>query len=100
MTLKKRGVTMWAGIKYSSLESDGLHLTHPEQGAITLNVDTIVVCAGQTSFAPLLEDLKTADIKVSLIGGALSSQGLDAQRAIREGLVLANKLASTLATKL
>ena len=97
MTLRERGVNMWGGVKYTQIDDDGLHLTHPEKGDITLKVDTVVVCTGQIPFAPLLEELKSTGIKVSLIGGASDSRGLDAQRAIREGLKLATKLEAELA---
>jgi len=97
MTLRERGVNMWGGITYSKLDNEGLHLTHQEKGDVTLKVDTVVVCTGQTPFAPLLEELKSSGINVSLIGGAANSKGLDAQRAIREGLKLATELGANVA---
>lgn len=98
MTLRERGVNMWGGIKYSKLDNAGLHLTHLDKGDVTLKVDTVVVCAGQTPFAPLLEELKSSGLNVSLIGGAANCRGLDAQRAIREGLKLATELAAKVST--
>ena len=47
-------------------------------------------------FAPLLDKLENEGVKVSCIGGASNARGLDAQRAIREGLKLASRLASEL----
>ena len=96
MTLRERGVQMWGGVTYSKLDHEGLHLNHLEKGDLTLQVDTVVVCSGQVPFAPLEEGLKSSGINVSLIGGASNSKGLDAQRAIREGLKLATKLAAEL----
>ena len=92
LTLKTRGVSAWAGIKYEKLDDNGLHLTHPDKGNVTLKVDTVVVCAGQVPFSPLELSLKSKGIDVYLIGGAKSSKGLDAQIAIRDGLELAAKL--------
>lgn len=87
---------MWSNIDYTHLDDKGLHLSHPDKGSVILPVDNVVVCAGQMPFAPLLNTLKNAGIKVSCIGGALNARGLDAQRAIREGLKLATKLDSEL----
>ena len=96
MTLRERGVKMWGGVTYSKLDHEGLHLNLLEKGDLTLQVDTVVVCSGQVPFAPLEEGLKSSGMNVSLIGGASNSKGLDAQRAIREGLKLATKLAAEL----
>lgn len=92
LTLKKRGVSAWAGIVYDKLDDEGLHVHHPEKGDVLLKVDTVVVCAGQASFSPLDSSLRSKGIDVHLIGGAKSSKGLDAQIAIRDGLDLATKL--------
>ena len=56
-------------------------------------------CAGQMPFAPLLDKLEDAGVQVSCIGGASNARGLDAQRAIREGLKLATKLESDLVSE-
>ena len=52
-----------------------------------------MVCAGQLPFAPLADPLIAKGMDVHLIGGPKLAKGLDAQRAIREGLELATKLA-------
>jgi 2,4-dienoyl-CoA reductase (NADPH2) len=96
VTLRKRGVEMWSDVDYKSLDDKGLHLSHPKKGTIILPVDNVVVCAGQVPFAPLLDKLENEGVKVSCIGGAYNSRGLDAQRAIREGLKLASRLESEL----
>ena len=96
VTLRKRGVEMWSDVDYKSLDDKGLHLSHPKKGAVTLPIDNVVVCAGQVPFAPLFDTLENEGVKVSCIGGAYNSRGLDAQRAIREGLKLASRLASEL----
>jgi len=99
VTLRKRGVEMWSDIEYKHLDENGLHLSHPEKGSLTLPVDNVVICAGQMPFAPLLDKLENAGVQVSCIGGASNSRGLDAQRAIREGLKLATKLESELVSE-
>ena len=95
LTLRQRGVVAWGGIKYEKLDDEGLHLIHPERGQIKLEVDNVVVCAGQIPFAPLADPLIAKGMDVHLIGGANLARGLDAQRAIREGLELASKLADS-----
>ena len=99
VTLRKRGVEMWSDIEYKHLDENGLHLSHPEKGSVTLPVDNVVICAGQMPFAPLLDKLEDAGVQVSCIGGASNARGLDAQRAIREGLKLATKLESDLVSE-
>jgi 2,4-dienoyl-CoA reductase (NADPH2) len=53
-----------------------------------LEVDSIVICAGQESQTELSKGLPS-DVRVRVIGGALLAAELDAERAIREGTELA-----------
>jgi 2,4-dienoyl-CoA reductase (NADPH2) len=55
----------------------------------TLDVEHIIVCAGQDSNRLLCEGLKR---EYHLIGGAEKATQLDAKRAIRQGTLLAIKL--------
>ena len=82
--LKKRGVAMTAGVEYQRIDDDGLHITVDGQPQI-LDVDTIVVCAGQEPRRELYADLQAAGIATSLIGGADVALELDARRAIDQG---------------
>ena len=54
-----------------------------------LEVDTVVLCAGQEPLRELHSPLQEAGIKVHLIGGALEAGELDAKRAIDQGVRLA-----------
>lgn len=92
LTMKQRGVVAWGGVKYVEVNDEGLVIIHPEKGKLALPVDHVVVCAGQLTNAPLYEPLKTMGIDCHLIGGSKLASGLDAKRAIREGLELATKL--------
>jgi 2,4-dienoyl-CoA reductase (NADPH2) len=58
----------------------------------TLQVDHVVVCAGQTPFKELYQPLLDANKKVHVIGGADFASELDAKRAINQGARLAAKL--------
>ena len=57
-----------------------------------LEVDHIVICAGQLPYRDLLEPLKQAGKQVHLIGGADVAAELDAKRAIDQGSRLAASL--------
>jgi 2,4-dienoyl-CoA reductase (NADPH2) len=50
-----------------------------------LDVDTVVICAGQESRRELVEQTKALGVPVHLIGGADVATELDAKRAIDQG---------------
>lgn len=54
-----------------------------------LEVDNVVICAGQESFTAMYDQLKADGKNVHLIGGAKEAGELDAKRAIRQGAELA-----------
>ena len=54
---------------------------------VTLDVDTIILCAGQESDRALFDALK--DDSIHLIGGAELATEIDAKRAIDQGCRLA-----------
>ena len=57
-----------------------------------LDVDHVVVCAGQESVRGLYDDLVAAGVTAHLIGGADVAAELDAKRAIDQGTRLASTL--------
>jgi 2,4-dienoyl-CoA reductase (NADPH2) len=57
-----------------------------------LEVDNVIICAGQNPLKELQEPLQTAGTKVHLIGGADVATELDAKRAIDQGSRLAAEL--------
>jgi 2,4-dienoyl-CoA reductase (NADPH2) len=57
-----------------------------------LEVDTVVLCAGQEPLRELVEPLRAAGRSVHLIGGADVAAELDAKRAIDQGSRLAASL--------
>ncbi len=83
-SLKHRGVETLAGCEYLAIDDEGLHIRHQEQQRL-LEVDTVVVCAGQEPVRELLEPLQAAGVAVHLIGGADEAAELDAKRAIDQG---------------
>jgi len=82
--LKRRGVAMIAGVEYDRIDDAGLHIRVDGQPRV-LDVDTIVICAGQEPRRELVEALVTAGIAHQLIGGADVATELDARRAIEQG---------------
>ncbi len=82
--LVERGVTMIAGVGYESIDDAGLHL-RVGGAPRTLEVDAIVLCAGQETRRELLPQLAAAGIATSVIGGADVAAELDAERAIEQG---------------
>ncbi len=85
IALKQRGVRFCSGVEYRHIDDQGLHLSL-NGNAQTLNVDHIVICAGQEPLRDLLSPLQQAGQRVYTIGGAHLAAELDAERAIREGL--------------
>lgn len=88
LSLGKRGVKMMGGVEYRKIDDAGLHITHDGEEKL-LDVDNVIICAGQVPRRELLEPLQRAGITVHLIGGADVAAELDAKRAIRQGTELA-----------
>ena len=87
--LKNRNVNMIPGVSYEKIDDAGLHISVDGQAKI-LDVDHVVICAGQESFTAMYEQLQQAGKSVHLIGGAKEAGELDAKRAIRQGAELAS----------
>jgi 2,4-dienoyl-CoA reductase (NADPH2) len=86
--LKMRGVKMFSGVEYERIDDTGLHIRIDGQPKL-LEVDTVVICAGQDPQRELLADLQAAGVPTTLIGGADVAAELDAKRAIRQGTEVA-----------
>lgn len=86
--LKHRDVKMIAGASYDKIDDQGLHITVNDQPTV-LEVDHVIICAGQESYTAMYDQLKANGKNVHLIGGAKEAGELDAKRAIRQGAELA-----------
>ena len=86
--LTKRGVTAVSGCTYEKIDDQGLHYSVSGERHV-LEVDTIVLCAGQDSEQALADGLAGKVLHLNLIGGARIATELDAMRAIDEGTRLA-----------
>ncbi|WP_099826963.1 NADPH-dependent 2,4-dienoyl-CoA reductase [Oceaniglobus indicus] len=93
-TLAMKGVTMIGGVNYERIDARGLHVTFGEdrRDPTCIEVDTIVLCAGQVSERGLADQLRERGIAHHVIGGADVAAELDAKRAIDQGVRLAATL--------
>ena len=96
--LKNRGVHMLAGVTYRKIDDAGLHITVDGQDRL-LEVDNVIVCAGQDPNRELQAVLQAQGVAVHLIGGADKAAELDAKRAIKQGTELALRLDTSDTTK-
>ncbi len=91
-TLARNGVAMLAGVQYDRIDDAGLHITVGGDARL-LEVDNVVICAGQDSLAELMPpEGQQGGPAFHKIGGAALAAELDAKRAIREGAELAARL--------
>ena len=88
ITLARRGVKMMNAIDYLKIDDAGLHLLVGGQPEL-LEVDTIIICAGQDSRRNLFDELVAMNLPVEVIGGAYQAAELDAKAAIKQASYLA-----------
>ena len=89
--LKHRGVEMIAGVTYDRIDDAGLHITVDGTPRL-LEVDHVVICAGQEPRRDLYDDLVGGGVSTHLVGGADVAAELDAKRAIQQASELAAAL--------
>ena len=89
--LKRRGVRMVPGVEYQRIDDAGLHVKVDGVPQL-IEVDNIVVCAGQEPQRELQAALAGEGVRVTLIGGAAVATELDAKRAIDQGTRVAAAL--------
>ncbi len=89
--LRQAGVEMLSGVCYEKINDQGLFIHHQKQSRL-LDVDQVIICAGQESNRNLADELHASGMLVHVIGGADKALELDAERAIRQGYELALKL--------
>ncbi|RUO32930.1 NADPH-dependent 2,4-dienoyl-CoA reductase [Aliidiomarina soli] len=90
-TLKKKGVKMLNSVTYKRIVAGGIEIERDGKSEL-LEVDNVVVCAGQLPFRPLQSELESKGISTHIIGGADVAAELDAKRAIRQGAELAARI--------
>ena len=92
--LKMKNVEMLGGVNYEKIDDEGLHISFGEarENPRILDVDTVVICAGQLSDRSLADALEAQGLSPHVIGGADVASELDAKRAINQGTRLAASL--------
>ncbi len=90
-TLKNAGVTMLASCNYGRIDDTGLTMSVAGKPTV-LEVDNIIICAGQVVKRDLEAPLQALGMSVHVIGGAFEAGELDAKRAIAQGAELATQI--------
>ena len=92
--LQMKGVQMVGGVNYERIDAQGLYISDGQarENPRLIEVDTIVLCAGQLSANGLAEALQEVGKTCHVIGGADVAAELDAKRAIDQGTRLAAAL--------
>ena len=83
LSLRKKNVHMLGQVEYKKIDDAGLHIIVKGENRV-LEVDHVVICAGQLELNELQEPLEAKGIKVSVIGGAKKALELDAKKAIAD----------------
>jgi 2,4-dienoyl-CoA reductase (NADPH2) len=91
ITLMQRKVAMINGVAYEKIDDDGLHIGLKGKSRV-LEVDTVIICAGQEPLRDLKDELENQGMPIHLIGGADLAVELDAKRAIDQGARLAARI--------
>ncbi|MEO0473666.1 MAG: FAD-dependent oxidoreductase, partial [Bacteroidota bacterium] len=87
-SLAMKQVNMIGNVSYEKVDDAGLHITVNDEPQV-LEVDHVVICAGQEPLRELQADLESVGMSVHLIGGSNEAAELDAKRAIYEAAHLA-----------
>ncbi|MGV7157521.1 NADPH-dependent 2,4-dienoyl-CoA reductase, partial [Pseudomonas aeruginosa] len=89
--LRHNAVRMLGGVEYLKIDERGL-LIRVDGEERWLEVENVVICAGQEPLRELQISQAAESLRFHLIGGARVAGELDAKRAIREGAMLAARL--------
>ena len=82
---------MLGAVEYLKIDDAGFHIRSGGKQEV-LDVDNVIICAGQVPRRDLQDTLVKSGANVHLIGGADVAAELDAKRAINQGSRLAAKL--------
>lgn len=90
-SLKMKGVINIGNVTYHKVDDEGFHISVLEEDRL-LDVDNIVICAGQEPDKDLYNALESVHPSVHVIGGADKAEQLDAKRAIKQATLLSIEL--------
>ncbi len=86
--LRRHQVQTLGEVQYIKVDDDGLHIAVKGKPML-LEVDHVIICAGQEPLCILQAPLEQLGARVHLIGGAFEARELDAKRAIDQAARLA-----------
>jgi len=90
-SLKKKDINMLSQCEYISMSDEGFKIKVHEETKV-LDVDNVIICAGQEINDTLSAQLNFPAENIHVIGGAKNAKGLDAKRAIKEAAYLVAEL--------
>ena len=90
-SLRMKDVTFIGGVNYERIGDEGIMISEGEarENPRWLDVDNVILCAGQESLRDLAEPLEAKGVTVHIVGGADKAAELDAKRAINKAARLA-----------
>ncbi|HET8600226.1 MAG TPA: FAD-dependent oxidoreductase [Segeticoccus sp.] len=89
--LRRRGAVLRTGVRYEAIVAEGVRVIGPD-GPELVAADTVVLAAGQLPHDPLSGTLAQQGVPHLVVGGARSTDRLNAVRAFEEGLLAARAL--------
>ena len=89
--LNNKGVQMVSGAQYEKIDDAGLHIKLGDDTKV-LDVDNVIICAGQDPRREIQSEVEAKGLNVTLIGGADVASELDAKRAIKQGSEVAAEI--------
>ncbi len=90
-SLRNKDVKMINNVLYNKIDDKGLHYTRNQKDLI-LEVDHVVICAGQLSNNSIFESSRVINPNTEIIGGAFHASELDAKKAINQAVRSAAKV--------
>ena len=90
-SLRNKDVKMINNVLYNKIDDKGLHYTRNQKDLI-LEVDHVVICAGQLSNNSIFESSRVVNPNTEIIGGAFHASELDAKKAIDQAVRSAAKV--------
>lgn len=90
--LRRHGARWMTGVRYEAVLPHGVLLTDAEGVRRLLPADSVVIAAGQLPVNGLGPSLDRLGVPYRLVGGAADARGLNAVRAVEQGLRAAYEL--------
>ena len=87
-SLAMKQVKMLSNVSYEKVDDKGFHISIDGKAEV-LDVDNVIICAGQEPLRELYDQLQNSGITTHIIGGAKEAAELDAKKAIYEASHLA-----------